>query len=93
MIDTAGTLCKAADVLKEMGALSVRACATHGVLSGNAIEKIHNSALEEVYITDTIPHPELANDPKIRICSMAPVFAEIIRKVYNYEPISPVFER
>ena len=93
MIDTAGTLCKAADVLKEMGALSVRACATHGVLSGSAVGRIHNSALEEVYITDTIPHPELAGDPKVRICSMAPVFADIIRKVYNYEPISPVFER
>ena len=93
MIDTAGTLCKAADVLKEMGALSVRACASHGVLSGSAVEKIHNSALEEVYITDTIPHPELADDPKIRIISMAPVFANIIRKVYNYEPVSTEFER
>ena len=93
MIDTAGTLCKAADVLKEMGAQSVRACATHGVFSGNAIEKIHNSALEEVYITDTIPHPELEGDPKIRIISIAGVFANIIRKVYNYESVSTEFER
>ena len=91
MIDTAGTLCKAADVLKEKGALSVRACATHGILSGSAVEKIHNSALEEVFITDTIPHPELANDPKIKIVTMTEVFAGIINKVYNYEPISPDF--
>ena len=91
MIDTAGTLCKAADVLKEKGAASVRCCATHGILSGNAIERIHQSALEEVYITDTIPHPELEGDSKIRIVSMTPVFASIIDKVYNYEPISPDF--
>ena len=91
MIDTAGTLCKAADVLKEKGAASVRCCATHGILSGNAVERIHASALEEVYITDTIPHPELEGDSKIRIVSMAQVFASIIDKVYNYEPISPDF--
>lgn len=91
MIDTAGTLCKAADVLKEMGAKSVRACATHGMLSGDAVRKIHESALEEVYITDTIPHPELADDSKIRIVSMAEVFASVINKVYRYEPISPEF--
>jgi ribose-phosphate pyrophosphokinase len=91
MIDTAGTLCKAADVLKEKGAASVRCCATHGILSGNALERIHNSAMEEVYITDTIPHPELEGDSKIRVVSMAPVFASIIDKVYNYEPISPGF--
>ena len=91
MIDTAGTLCKAADVLKEKGAASVCACATHGILSGSALERIHASALESVFITDTIPHPELAEDPKIRIVSMTEVFARIIHKVYNYEPISPDF--
>ena len=91
MIDTAGTLCKAADVLKSRGANSVRACATHGMLSGEALQRIHDSALEEVFITDTIPHPELAGDPKIRIISMAEVFASIIHKVYNYEAISPDF--
>ncbi len=93
MIDTAGTLCKAADVLIEMGAHSVRACATHGVLSGGAVERIHDSKLEAVYISDTIPHPELASDEKIQIVSLAPLFASIIHKVYNYEAISPVFER
>ena len=91
MIDTAGTLCKAADVLKNRGAASVRACATHGMLSGSAVQRIHDSALEEVFITDTIPHPELADDPKIKIVSMTEVFASIIHKVYNYEAISPDF--
>ena len=91
MIDTAGTLCKAAAVLMNRGAHSVRACATHGLLSGEAVSRIHDSALQEVFITDTIPHPELADDPKIRIVSMAEVFASIIHKVYNYEAISPDF--
>ena len=91
MIDTAGTLCKAAEVLMQRGANSVRACATHGLLSGGAIERIHDSALQEVFITDTVPHPELATDPKIRIVSMSEVFASIIHKVYNYEAISPDF--
>ena len=91
MIDTAGTLCKAAEVLMNRGAASVRACATHGLLSGNALQRIHDSALQDVFITDTIPHPELADDPKIRIVSMAEVFASIIHKVYNYEAISPDF--
>ena len=91
MIDTAGTLCKAAEVLMNRGANSVRACATHGLLSGGAVERIHDSALQEVFITDTIPHPELADDPKIRIVSMTEVFASIIHKVYNYEAISPDF--
>ena len=93
MIDTAGTLCKAADVLVDMGAASVRACATHGILSGPAFENINASKLKEVFITDTIPLPE---DPaidtrKIKVLSMTGTFASIIRKVYNYEPISPEF--
>ena len=92
MIDTAGTLCKAADVLKKMGAKSVRACASHGVLSGGAAERIMESALDEVYITDTIPHPELENHPKIKVLSIAPVFATIMRRVYRYEPVSTEFE-
>lgn len=91
LIDTAGTLCKAAEVLMDKGAASVRACATHGLLSNNAVERIHKSHLREVFITDTVPHPELADDPKIRIVSMTEVFATIIHKVYNYESISRDF--
>ena len=93
MIDTAGTLTKAANVLKEMGALSVRACATHAVFSGNAYERIAESALEEVIVTDTIPlSDETAKDnSKITVLSVADTFANIIDKVYNYEPISDSF--
>lgn len=93
MIDTAGTLTKAANVLKEMGAISVRACATHAVFSGPAYERIAESALEEVIVSDTIP---LSSDPardksKITVLSMTDTFADIIEKVYNYEPISSSF--
>ena len=93
MIDTAGTLAKAANVLKDMGALSVRACATHPVLSGPAYDRIAESALEEVIVSDTIP---LSSDPakdksKITVLTMTDIFASIIDKVYNYEPISTSF--
>lgn len=91
MIDTAGTLCKAAEVLMSKGAASVRACASHGLFSGEAIHKIENSVLKEVYITDSIARPELQNHPKVRIVSMTQVFARVIHKVYNYESISDDF--
>ncbi len=93
MVDTAGTLTKAANALKSMGAASVRACATHAVFSGAAYKNIAESALEEFIVTDTVP---LSTDPekdksKITVLSMAKVFANTIEKVYNYEPISPTF--
>ncbi|MDE7126283.1 MAG: ribose-phosphate diphosphokinase, partial [Bacteroidales bacterium] len=93
MIDTAGTLTKAANVLKEMGAASVRACATHAVFSGNAYERIAESSLEEVIVSDTIPLSDAPekDKSKITVLSMAETFASIIEKVYNYEPISPNF--
>ncbi len=93
IIDTAGTLAKAANVLKDMGAASVRACATHAVFSGPAYERIAESALEEVLVSDTIP---LSQDPskdksKITVLTMTDIFADIINKVYNYEEISSSF--
>ena len=93
MVDTAGTLAKAANVLKGMGANSVRACATHAVFSGAAYDKIAESALEEVIVSDTIP---LSTDPtkdksKITVLTMTDMFANIISKVYNYEEISSSF--
>jgi len=93
MVDTAGTLAKAANVLKEMGAKSVRACATHAVFSGPAYDRISESALEEVIVSDTLP---LSQDPakdksKITVLSMTEMFASIISKVYNYEEISSSF--
>lgn len=93
MIDTAGTLTKAADILIEKGAKSVRACATHAILSGPAYDRINASKLSEVYVTDTIP---LRASPgvdtsKIKVVSMTSTFARIIRKVCDNEPISPEF--
>lgn len=91
MIDTAGTLTKAADLLMEKGAASVRACATHAVLSGPAYDRINASSLTEVYVTDTIPLRGDADKSKIKVVSMTSTFASIIHKVYNYEPISTEF--
>ena len=91
LIDTAGTLVKAADVLMEKGALSVRACATHAVLSGPAYDRIANSSLKEVFVTDTIPLKPGADSEKIKVVSMTSTFASVIKKVYNYEPISTEF--
>lgn len=89
MIDTGGTLTKAADMLMEKGAKSVRAYCTHPVLSGGAYEKIENSALEELVVTNTIPIKEGAK--KIRAISVADLFAGVMRKVHAHESISNSF--
>lgn len=89
MIDTAGTITKAADLLMEKGANSVRAFATHPVLSGPAYERIENSALKEVYFTDTIPLKKKSD--KIKIISLAPLLADVIDKVYYYKSISTFY--
>lgn len=93
IIDTAGTLTAAANELVKRGANSVRAFATHPVLSGPAYERIDQSALTEVYVTDTIPlDPSKADlQGKIKIVSLADTFARMILRVYNYEPISSEF--
>jgi ribose-phosphate pyrophosphokinase len=93
MIDTAGTISKAADMLMEKGAVSVRALATHAVLSGPAYERIASSQLQEVIISDTIPmavNPDVDRS-KIKILSVAEIFADVIDKVYNYQSISTSF--
>ena len=93
MIDTTGTLTKAADILIEKGAKSVRACATHAILSGPAYDRINASKLSEVYVTDTIPLRAApgVDTSKIKVVSMTSTFARIIRKVCDNEPISPEF--
>ena len=89
MIDTAGTVTKAASIMMERGAISVRVVATHGVLSGPAIERIIASPIKEVIISNSIP---LENPPsKIKILSMATVFAEVISSVYEHRSISSKF--
>lgn len=93
MVDTAGTLCKAADALKRAGAKQVVAYCTHPVLSGKAIENIDGSSLDELVVTDTIPLTEAAkNCSRIRQLSMAKLLAESIRRVSNEESISAMFD-
>ncbi|PTM04301.1 MAG: ribose-phosphate pyrophosphokinase [Bacteroidetes bacterium] len=89
MVDTAGTLTKAADMLMEKGALSVQAYCTHGVLSGKAIERIENSQLTRLVITDTIP--QKSGCSKIEVLPIADLFANIMQKVHNHESISSHF--
>ena len=89
MIDTAGTLTKVADAIKKAGALKVYAAASHGVLSGEAIEKIKISSLEEVAITDSIVHKK--DLPKIKILSIADLLAEAIKRISTDQSISELF--
>jgi len=92
MIDTAGTLTQAAKALKENGARTIFACTTHGVLSGPAIERINNSDIEEVVLTDTIPLGDKgAGTSKIRILSVADLLAEAIRRIHEDESVSSLF--
>ncbi len=89
IIDTAGTITKAGELIMEKGAKSVRAMATHPIFSGNAYEKIANSPFTEVIVTDTIPMKEKCN--KVKVISTASLFAEVIKRVENYESISSLF--
>jgi ribose-phosphate pyrophosphokinase len=92
MVDTAGTLCQAAGILKEKGAKNVVAYATHAVLSGNAIDNINNSELDELVTTNTIPlSKDAVNCSKIRQLSIAPTLAEVIKRISEEESISPIF--
>ena len=89
MVDTAGTLTKAANLMKERGAISVRAICTHALLSGNAYEKIEGSQLEELIVTDSIP-PKVSH-PKVKVLSCAPLFAEVMINVHYNQSISSKF--
>ena len=89
MVDTAGTLTKAADLMMERGALSVRAICTHPILSGKAYVNLNNSKLEELIVTDSIPIKPLSD--KIRVLSCADLFAEVMDKVHNNQSISSKF--
>ncbi|TLE03245.1 ribose-phosphate pyrophosphokinase [Helicobacter japonicus] len=89
MIDTAGTMCKAANVLKSRGANSIMALGTHPVLSGPALERIAQSALDEVVVTNSIPLS--TTHPKIKVLNAAPLFAEVIRRIYHNESVNSLF--
>ncbi|MCF6222958.1 MAG: ribose-phosphate pyrophosphokinase [Flavobacteriaceae bacterium] len=89
MVDTAGTLAKAADLMIEKGAISVRAITTHAILSGDAYKRIEDSSLIELIVTDTIPLKQ--NSSKIKVVSCAPLFADVMYKVQNNTSISDKF--
>ena len=89
MVDTAGTLTKAADLMMERGALSVRAICTHPIMSGDAYDRIQNSKLEELIVTDTIPLKQQSS--KIRVLTCANLFAEVMHKVHHNQSISSKF--
>jgi ribose-phosphate pyrophosphokinase len=89
IIDTAGTITMAADMIMDKGAKSVRAFCTHPVLSGKALERIENSKITELVVTDTIPLK--VESPKIKVLSVSSLFADVVSKVHNYESISSNF--
>ena len=92
MIDTAGTLCNASQALKDAGAAKVKAYITHPVLSGPAIERISNSSIDELVVTNSIPlSPEAEKCSKIRVISLAPTIAECVRRLNNEESLSALF--
>jgi ribose-phosphate pyrophosphokinase len=89
MVDTAGTLTKAADLMMERGALSVRAICTHPILSGKAYENIKNSKLQELIVTDSIPLTQKSD--KIRVLTCSDLFADVMHKVHENSSISSNF--
>ena len=92
LIDTAGTLCAAARAIKDQGARSVNACCTHGLLSGPALERITAAPLEQVIVTDSIPHRrEVVESGKIKILSVAPLLSEAVKRIYTGDSISSLF--
>ncbi len=92
MIDTAGTIVSAAELLKEAGAVSVRALATHGVLSAPAVDRIKNAPLEEVVITNTLPVPPEAMElPNLRVLSIAPILADTLKAIFSDDSVSSIF--
>lgn len=90
MIDTAGTMVKAAEALKVKGAVSVMACCTHPVLSGPAFDRIENGALDELIVTNTIPMKQSCK--KIKMLSTAPLLGEVIRRVHSNESVNSLFD-
>jgi ribose-phosphate pyrophosphokinase len=89
MVDTAGTITKAADLMKENGALTVRACASHCVMSGPASDRVQASALEEIVFTDSIPYTQRC--AKVKQLSVAEMFAEAIQRVIDNKSISDLY--
>jgi ribose-phosphate pyrophosphokinase len=93
IVDSAGTLCNAAEAMMKAGAVEVSAYVTHGVLSGAAMERVANSSLKELVVTDSIEANEQAKDTaKVRRLSVAPLIGEAIRRIANEESVSKLFD-
>ncbi|SKA78787.1 ribose-phosphate pyrophosphokinase [Clostridium sp. USBA 49] len=92
VIDTAGTICNGANALTNMGAKEVYACCTHSVLSGPAIERIKESSIKKLVMLNTIDLPKEKNIDKFEVLSVAPVFADAIKRIYEDMPVSKLFE-
>lgn len=92
MIDTAGTITNAANALKDLGAKEVYACCSHGILSGPAVERLENSAIKELIMLNTVNFPETKHISKLKSLSVAPIFAEAIKRIYEDIPVSKLFE-
>ena len=90
-IDTAGSMMETVKVLNQFGAKNIYAGCTHGILSGPAIERIKDSAIKELVVTNTVPLPEEKRIDKIKILSIAPLFAEAIKRIHNEDPLGEVF--
>jgi ribose-phosphate pyrophosphokinase len=90
-IDTAGSLMEAVQALEDEGAGSIYACATHGVFSGAALDRIETSSITEVIVTDTIPLPPQANPERITVLSIAPLFGEAIKRIHRGESVGALF--
>jgi ribose-phosphate pyrophosphokinase len=91
LIDTAGTICNAAQALVDLGAKDVYACATHAVLSGPALERIEKSPIKDMVLLNTIPIPEKKKLDKFTVLSVGHIFAETITRIYCHQPISAMF--
>lgn len=91
MIDTAGTICKAAIALKQKGAKKIIAAASHGVLSGQAIQNLISSPIDDVVVTNSLKIPDVKKIPKMHILSVAPIFAEAIRRIHEEKSVSSLF--
>ena len=93
IVDTAGSLVHGAEALKARGAREIYACATHGVLSGPAIQRLQNSPIETLVITDTIPLTVEKQIPQIKVLSVAPMIAEGIRRIHDDQSLSSIFDK
>ncbi len=92
IIDTGGTIIKAAEALLAEGAREVYAAATHAVFSGDAYERLNQSVLKEIVVTDTIPLPPERSNGKVRVLTVAPLFAQAIRNIFEEVSVSQLFE-